>query len=295
MRRQIIVMFLCLFCIVLPNVSAAERGALFKVAGGGHTMYLFGTIHMGLPEFYPLEPRIAAAVAGASVLALEVDPLMDPERIARAFQEHAMFAPGSAAYAMPPALKDRLERVLKAAQLDQAVVARFKPWMVATLLAIAEYGALGYRAELSVDLHLAQLAHAGKVPVLELESARAQAALFSRLSEAEQWRLLEESVDMIESGRHRADALQITEAWRNGDQAAFDAIAERAENDPSLTAKFMQQVVLKERNAPLAEQLVRLLARSDKSVAAIGVLHLLGKDSVPALLRARGMTVERVY
>lgn len=296
MRRQIIVMFLSLFWIVLPNASAVERGALFKVAGGGHTMYLFGTIHVGLPEFYPLEPRIAAAVAGASVLALEVDPSMDPERIAKAFQEHAMFAPGSAAYgAMPPALKARLERVLEAAQLDQAVVARFKPWMVATLLAIAQYGALGYRVELSVDLHLAQLAHAGKVPVLELESAEAQVALFSRLSEAEQWRLLEESIDMIESGRHRAEALQIAEAWRNGDRAAFDAIAEHAENDPSLSAKFMQQVVLKERNGPLAEQLVRLLARSDKSVAAIGVLHLLGKESVPALLRARGMAVERVY
>lgn len=282
--------------MALPPAWSAERGALFKVSGGGHTMYLFGTIHMGLPEFYPLEPRIAAAVAAAPVLALEVDPLLDPALMAKAVREHALFAPGSSGYAgMPAALKGRLERVLKQARLDPAAVASFKPWMLATLLALGEYGALGYRPELSVDLHLAQLARAGKVPVLELESAGAQLALFGRLSEAEQWRFLEESIDMIESGRQRMEAREIAEAWRNGDQAALDAIAERAVADTSMSGKFVQKVLLEERNGPMAEQLARLLERSDKSVAAVGVLHLLGKRGVPALLRARGMTVERVY
>jgi uncharacterized protein len=72
MRRPIIVVFLSLLMLALPSAWAAERGALFKVSGSGHTMYLFGTMHVGLPEFYPLEPRIATAVQNASALALEV-------------------------------------------------------------------------------------------------------------------------------------------------------------------------------------------------------------------------------
>jgi hypothetical protein len=64
MLRQIIVMFSA--CSGLSAQSGdlgdrTERGALFKVSSGGHTMHLFGTIHVGLPGFYPLEPRVADA------------------------------------------------------------------------------------------------------------------------------------------------------------------------------------------------------------------------------------------
>ena len=45
----------------------------------------------------------------------------------------------------------------------------------------------------------------------------------------------------------------------------------------------------------MADKLAQMLAQKNNSVAAVGVLHLVGKTSVPALLRARGMTVERVY
>ncbi len=88
---------------------------------------------------------------------------------------------------------------------------------------------------------------------------------------------------------------QIVDAWRNADQAGLDAIAERAENDTSLSGRFVQKVMLEERNGPLADKLASLLESQDDSVAAIGVLHLVGKQSVPLRLRERGLTVERIY
>ena len=96
MRRRIIVVFFsCFLSLALP-ASALQRGALFKVTAAGHSMLLFGTMHVGLPEFYPLEPRLAQAIANASTLAL------------------------------------------------------LKPWVVATVLGLNEYTALGYRADLAV-------------------------------------------------------------------------------------------------------------------------------------------------
>ena len=82
MRRSIFAFIVSLLCLALPALGA-DRGALFKITGKGHTMHLFGTMHVGLPEFYPLEPRIAAAVAGASTLALEIDPLHDQAGMAQ--------------------------------------------------------------------------------------------------------------------------------------------------------------------------------------------------------------------
>lgn len=296
MRRQIIVVFLSLFCWILPPAWGADRGALFKVTGSGHTMYLFGTMHAGLPEFYPLEPRIAGAVAHASTLALEIDPAQAAADMPAAMQQHGMFAPGSAGYkAIAPEFKVRLDRVLAKANIAPSAAAPLKPWLLATALAMHEFSALGYRADLGADFKLAEAARGAGVKVVGLESAGAQLALFDRLSEAEQWRVLEESVDMIESGRQRAELIELVNAWSKADKAALDAISLRAENDTSVFGRFVQQVMLEGRNGPLADKLAALLAREDHSVAAIGVLHLLGKHGVPALLRARGVTVERVY
>jgi uncharacterized protein len=292
MRRQIIVIFLFVLFAAAP-VTAAERGALFKAAANGHTLYLFGTIHMGLPEFFPLEPRIARAVAAAPALALEIDPTVDPAAMAAALQAQGMAEPG--APQLSPAFKQRLDKVLARARIDPAAVAPFKPWLVATLLALAEYSTLGYRPDLSVDMHLAKLARSSKVKVIELESVASQLAMFNRLTQAEQLRMLEECIEMIESGRQAADVRQVVDAWRNADQAALDAVAARADADDSVSGRFVQKVMLEERNVTLADKLVQLLRRENNSVAAVGVLHLVGKHSIPELLRTRGVTVERVY
>ena len=295
MRRQIIVVFLSLFWLVLSPAFGADRGALFKIAGNGHTMYLFGTMHVGQPNFYPLEPRIAAAVAGASTLALEIDPAEDPASMASALQTYGMAVPGNSIEQMAPMLKARLYKALDKAGIEPSAVARFKPWLVATVLAMAEYAAQGYRADLSVDAHLAQLARASKVPVIALETPALQMGLFNRLSAAEQMRFLEESIDLVENGKQNAEVRQIVDAWRTADKRAFDAIAARAESDTSVSGRFVKTVLLDERNVVIADKLASLLQRTDRSVAAIGVLHLVGSKSVPALMKERGLTVERVY
>ncbi|MDL2356739.1 MAG: TraB/GumN family protein [Pseudomonadota bacterium] len=292
MRRQIIVVFFSLFLGAALPALAVDRGALFKVSGAGHTMLLFGTMHVGQPDFYPLEPRIAQAVAHASTLALEVDPLMPPEVVAKAVREYGMAAPGAA---LPPALAARLARTLGKAGLDPAALAPLKPWMVAMVLGVSEYARLGYRTDLAVDAHLAGLARAAKVKVLELESIDAQMALFGSLSDADQLRYLDDSLALIESGKQRAEVRQVVDAWSSADRAALDALAARVDQDTTYAGRFVRDVLLDGRNGGLADKLMLLLAREDNAVAAIGVLHLLGKHSVPALLRAKGVTVERVY
>jgi uncharacterized protein YbaP (TraB family) len=292
MRRQIIVVFFSLFFAAALPASALERGALFKITGSGHSMVLFGTMHVGLPEFYPLEPRIAQAVANASTLALEVDPQLPPAVLAKAMNDYGMARPGAA---LPPALAARLAPLLARAGIGAATLAPLKPWVVAMVLGLNEYAALGYRADLAVDAHLAALARAAKVKVIELESIDAQMALFSSLSDADQLRYLDDTIALIESGGQRAEVRLVVDAWRSADQAALEALAVRVETDTTYAGRFVQKVLLEGRNGLLADKLLELLAKQDNAVAAIGVLHLLGKHSVPVLMRAKGVTVERVY
>lgn len=300
MRRQIIVMFCSLF-LLLPGAAqsgtAVNRGALFKLEQGGHTAYLFGTIHVGAPDFYPLEPRVMQALQRATVLALEVDPLGDSASIAQAVREHGMYARGGgpASAELPAEYRPRLARLLRRYAIDDGAVAAMKPWMLASLLTVSEFAAQGYQASLAVDSWLSQRAHERKVPVLELESVGGQMALFSGMSAAEQALFLQEGIDAIEDQEQAAQAREITDAWRKADAAALEALARKAADDDTFSGRFVQQVLLDGRNPALADNIVKLLAREKNSLVAIGVLHLVGANSVPELLKQRGVAVERIY
>jgi uncharacterized protein YbaP (TraB family) len=306
MRRQIIVMFCSLFCFVLSpswaadaaqaQVQAPNRGALFKVQQGGHTLYLFGTIHVGTKDFYPLEPRVAGVLKSAPVLALEIDPLGDQQPMMRALQQYGLTAKGGpAGPSLAPDWQMRLERLLKQYNIAPETAASMKPWLVATLLTVAEFTAQGYDASLAVDSYLARQAHASGQKVVELESAGSQMALFGKMTQDEQLTFLREAIAGIEDQEQANQAREIAHAWRTADVAALDALALKAEQDDSYSGRFLQKELLEGRNPALADGMVKLMARENNSLAAIGVLHLVGKGSVPELLRKRGLTVERIY
>jgi uncharacterized protein YbaP (TraB family) len=300
MQRKIIVMFCSLFFFALgpswaaDNAVVPNRGALFKVTQGAQTLYMFGTIHVGAKDFYPLEPRVAGALKKAPVLALEIDPLGDQQQLARAVQRHGMAAKG-AAPALPPEWRQRLERLLKQYNIEPQTVAMMKPWLLASLLTVSEFAAQGYDASLAVDAHLSKQAHAAGQKIIELESADSQMALFDRMTPAEQLVFLQEAIAGIEDKEQAYQAQEIAQAWQSADVKALDALALKAEQDETFSGRFVQKVLLDGRNPALADGMVKLMGRENNSVAAVGILHLIGKGSVPELLRKRGLNVERIY
>jgi uncharacterized protein YbaP (TraB family) len=299
MRRPLLIFLCSLFWLAIPTVSAAaatERGALFKVSLDGHEMHLFGTLHVGLPEFYPLEPRIADALGQASTLALEIDPAQPQRELLRAVREHGMLDPGTAGYdGMDVQQRALLDKLIEQGRIDASRARTFKPVLLATLLTMAEYTKQGYRSDLSSEAWLARQARANGVRVLELESLDRQLSLLDRLAEPDRWRFLDEMMAAIVSGAQRKEARTMVQAWSSADRNALDAIAARCELDASVSGSFVNSVLLKERNADLADSLLNLLRQERRTFAAVGVLHLLGTGSVPALLRERGVQVERIY
>jgi uncharacterized protein YbaP (TraB family) len=287
---------LSLLWLAMPTAFAAERGALYRVSLDGHVMHVFGTLHVGLPEFYPLEPRIADALAESSTLALELDPAQPQAELARALHSYGMLAPQDAGYeGMDPARRALLDKLIRQGGLNPAFGTRLKPVLLATMLTLAEYTKQGYRNDLSSEAWLARQARANKVRVVELESLDRQLALLDRLPGAERWRFLDEMMASIDSGAQRVEARAMVQAWSSADRSALDSIAARCDADTSISGSFVTQVLLKERNSGLAEGLLALLRKEQRTFAAIGVLHLLGKGSVPALLEEKGVSVERIY
>jgi uncharacterized protein YbaP (TraB family) len=299
MRRPFLALLFSLFSmfwLAAPAAWGADRGALFRITQGDHVMHLFGTLHVGLPEFYPLEPRITDALAKASTLALELDPDQPRADVLRAVRTYGMLAPGAPGYeGLSPEQKASLDKLILQGGLDAVQALQFKPVLLATMLTMAEYGKQGYRPDLASDRFLARLARQDNVRVMELESLGSQLAMLDRLAQPERLHFLEEMMGTIESGAQKTQAQAMVQAWSTADQRALDAIAQRCETDHSVSGRFVTEVLLKERNVALADKLAQLLGSENRTVAAIGILHLLGTGSVPALLQARGISVERIY
>ena len=80
-------------------------------------------------------------------------------------------------------------------------------------------------------------------------------------------------------------------AWASGDIGAIDRImvAELKDASPAL-----YQALLVDRNSDWADQIQTLLQGSGTAFIAVGAGHLTGDDSVQAILKQRGVTVETV-
>jgi uncharacterized protein YbaP (TraB family) len=291
-----LVLLLGLFWMLLPSAFAADRGALFKLTSHGHTMYLFGTMHVGRPEFYPLEPRIMNALAEASTLALEIDLNQAPDELQGAMKTYGLLPAGGKTYdSLAPARKQRLDAQIRQAGLDPATALAIKPVLLATMLTTIEYTRLGYRTDLSSDAFLAGVAHERHIRVIGLESLAQQLSILDRLPETARWQFLQETMDMLDSGEEREEAQAILQAWSTADRRGLDGVMRRSEADRSVSGRFLADVLLKERNRGMADRLLALLQAEPHTVGAVGVLHLLGAHGVPALLQAQGVVVERVY
>jgi uncharacterized protein YbaP (TraB family) len=167
--------------------------------------------------------------------------------------------------------------------------------MLVMTLTTVEYGKLGYRPDLSVDSYLANLAHKQNIKVIGLETIESQLDLFDHLPVADQWTILDETLASIDSGEAQQDIRSVTKGWAQADRAALDALVLKYEKDQRLSSQIMQRRFLAERNGPMADKLDSLLTREKNTMAAVGLMHLIGKDSLPSLLRSKGLKVEQVY
>jgi uncharacterized protein YbaP (TraB family) len=294
MARRIITILLAAFTLLAGQAEAVERGALFKVSGHKHTMYLFGTIHMGVPEFFPLDESVTNALAASTTLALEIDPTVQTAEVGAAMQRAALTTPAIIA-AMPPALGPRLTRHLEALGAPATLSTQLKPWMLMITLTAVEYARIGYRPDLAIDAHLAKLAHSRNIKVIGLETVESQIGLLDRLPIADQWTILDETLAALDSGEAQEEMRFITNGWAKADHAALDTLVLQYEKDQRLSSQILQHRFLIERNGPMADKLDGLLKGESNTMAAVGLLHLIGKDSLPVLLRAKGLKVEQLY
>jgi uncharacterized protein len=279
-----------LTALLLGACQQAElaRPVLWQVDGpAGERAWLLGTIH-ALPEPVSLESAaFSAAVSQADQLIVEVAALEDDTRTAAIFQGLARtpIAP-PLVFRAPPDVRPQLQQFLLDNKIDPNQFNETETWAAALSLAQVLSAKAGDRGENGAD-RLVLRAMRGK-PVREFEGAKGQLSIFDSLPEREQADLL--ALVVRSSTENLEESRRLQAAWRKGDLAALSVLdSQGLLADPELRA-----ALLVGRNEAWLEQLVPILRRGQKPLVAVGTLHLVGPDGLPARLQAQGFRVTRV-
>ena len=263
------------------------RPALWRVSDSDTTIWLLGTIHVLPANVHWQTPAIREAIDHADVLVMELPD--DPAGTTRMFRQ---VATGSGlppiAERVAPGRHAALAAGLTAGGIDASEVDRLKSWAAAFVIAGAANNAKGITRENGVEAGLTVAFAKRRRPSGGLETAAAQFATFDRLPEAAQRVLLDRAIDSAAGGS--ADYQATLAAWAAGDEKRIAATI-----DPAFrAAPEIEAQVVKARNTNWAGKIAARMAKPGRVLVAVGVGHLVGTDSLPAMLRARGLKVERV-
>lgn len=268
------------------QAAPRDRGLLWRITRDGHTSHLFGTLHVGKPEWRQLGPRTRAALQHSDVLALEVD-VQDPGAA-------AAMAQARPAAPLPADLQQRLQQALQRACVPAAAMGDLHPVWQVGLLALLEARWLGMDPAYAQEHLLAAQARSQGLPVAALETVASQTQALVPSGEAESRRLLDHSLQHLQDQSSRRVMRRLAQVWETGDLAALQDYEAWCECGADPADRAFMRRLNDERNPRLAEGIEARHAKGQRVFAAVGALHMTGPLALPALLRERGFQVERV-
>jgi hypothetical protein len=275
---------------------------LWQIRRDGRTSYLYGTLHVGRPDWQRPGPRVAAALAASTTLALEVD-VDDPE-LQRQMSEAALqaadpvasasTAPPSAPPPLSPPLQQRLEEAARRNCVPLMALAGLPPLMQAASLTLLDGRWLGLDPAYGQERALAGIARARGRRILSLETLAQQMAAMQAGDPADTETQLDGALQQLEDGSSRRVLARLANAWERGDLATLERYEDWCECAPTDAEREQLRRLNDARNPHLAAGIVAEHARGARVFAAVGALHMTGPAALPRLLAEAGFQVRRI-
>ena len=278
--------------LVVARATDAQTLPVWEISKGGKVGYVVATLHVGLPEFYPLPPTMRQAFEWSEVIAVELDG-------SQVENQKAVATAGTY-----PEGRD-LEKTLGATDwqklrpsLDRFGMTpeearRMKPWLLVSTLTVLAQSEAGYLTELGVDGALSRVAASTGKQVVELERFADQARVLDEMSEKHGREWLLRTVNAVESGKAKDNIVQTVDAWRAGDLQQMHRLME-AEIGGDVAAAEISRRITESRAGAIATRIDALLAEGKRTAFAIHLANLAGPEGVMARLSKAGFRMRQL-
>jgi uncharacterized protein len=278
--------------IVLGAMGASPvlaEPALWAIRDKDSTIYLFGTVHVLRPATQWRSPKIAKAFQDADDLVMEIEQPENPATTQALMMKYGLDTTAPLSSKLKPAAYAKLQAAAQGMGFPPQALEPMRPWLAALTVSLTPLLQAGYDPESGVEKLLSTQAKATGKPVSALETMEQQVRFFADMTPAQETQLLESTLDEIDEGPAKIDAL--VAAWASGDQTELkrQMVDEMQSEYPDI-----YELLLVRRNREWADQIMAKLAGSGVSFVAVGAGHLTGPDSLQAQLAKLGVEAERV-
>jgi uncharacterized protein YbaP (TraB family) len=254
---------------LLAGGGARAEPALWRVTDGEREVWLFGSVHLLPKGGFSVSGAADETTAASITLARAVDP--DGRDLFELLGRDA----------------DRVRGAAEDAGIPLEALAMFEPWFAGLTVSVMALQARGYDVEHGVEQIIQAEAREEGKPGCGLETLDGQLGMLDGLSGNLQAEILLQAID--EAAEIDTLIEPMLRAWREGDEAGLEtSLEEDFDGYPELA-----EVLIYERNARWAEQVEDMLQGDEDVLLVVGAMHLVGDRGLPALLRKRGLRVER--
>lgn len=283
--------------LAAPVVMALAMGAgpvlaepaLWAIKDKDSTIYLFGTIHVLRPTTQWRSPKIAKAFEAADDVVMEIEQPEKPADTQALMLKYGIDRTAPLSSKLTPETYAKLQAAGQGMGFPPQALDMMRPWLAALTVSLTPLLKAGYDPESGVEKLLSAQAKAAGKPISAFETMEQQVKFFADMTPAQETQLLESTLDEVDEGPAKIDAL--VTAWAAGDQVELERqmIDEMRRDYPDV-----YQLLLVQRNEDWARQLRTKLAGSGVSFVAVGAGHLAGPDSLQAQLAKLGIEAKPV-
>lgn len=283
------------------QANAGAKGVAWVVEDEDTKVYMFGSIHVGTPDMYPMHKKLTKAFEESDGLFVEAN-LLDPTGMDY-YIEKAMFNDGRT-------IKDvvseetyaKLQKVAEQLEMPIEELEMQKPWLLSNnFSSMMMDGAFGLTAEEmamhGVDMQFLLTAYLQQKPIYELEGINAQVDMFEALSPEAQEESLAAALDgILEPTEQSEEDVQLMADWFTnwvkGDVEKFAESLTEMEGD---TSEF-NQMLFGKRDAEMAAKLVDVLEEQKGTFfVVVGAGHFLVDKNIRYHLEESGYEVKPFY
>lgn len=274
---------------------------LYKVTDDkGNVVWLFGSIHVGEEDFYPLPDYVYDAFDLADSLAVECDIVAFEKNIKAQTKALSMLVYNDGSTIKDYVSEEVYERAIEI--IDDAdkyvkVYDYYYPILWSNLIDNFLIEKFDFDSELGIDKHLLDMAYDEDKEILEVESIEFQYGMMAGFSMELQAILLESSIEGYDDYKtSKKDLRKLLDAWKQGDE---DAIIEILSDEPDeltpdekiLYEEYNEAMVVS-RNISMTDYAEKALKSGKEVFICVGAAHVVGDDAMADLLQERGYTVE---
>lgn len=269
-----------------PVAPEQATPTLWTVERDGKTLYLFGSIHLLPPQTKWKRPEIERAREASQVFVFEAP--LDPggQAMVKFVEEGGKLSGGrTLKTVLPPALYDDMEKAAWQVQYPPRLLGPLRPWLAAVYLELYAYLKVGFSSYYGVDHVIEDEAKARGAEFAYFESVSEQLGYFSKLAPRTEMAYLKATVrSVLDEPQLPYDLLN---AWAEGRTDDLSRLVDEGFKDvPELRSQLLVA-----RNRKWLPQLRQMIASDKTHFVTVGVGHLVGRDSLIALLRAKGYKV----